>query len=199
MDYIFCNPLRYIYMDDFGIITKVKEGGMTNFEVSFSSPTESATDSTTDSSTCDGKKPLSRAHRIVNDITSKLGFEYAHIFQCSDMSNEIQCGREIVVSNKMIDRSNILFSELMNGPISASNINLSIVYACSIVSYEYIKTWEDKQSLVLIILREYISKHNGSRDNKNAMHLFIESHVPIIVEKILHPKKKRFQFLTCCK
>jgi hypothetical protein len=175
-------------MNEFEIINSVKECSKSNRNILHSLTDNNAIE----------KKISVKARMIIRSVNSKQQFNN---FQLSDISNEIVEGREVVVSNKIINRSHILFSELMNKvPISGDNINLSIVYACHIAIREYIKTWQDKQFLVLTILRKYTIEHTELLD-QNSIHVILESHIPIILEKIIHPEKKRFSIkslMGCC-
>ena len=135
---------------------------------------------------------LSKQAQCVMDTSNAQWKErYFDLLNNIDISNEIANGRDVVVSNKMIVRSYRVFAELMNEqPITPANINLTIVYACNVCNCEYIQTWQDKQTLVLLLLRMYITNNNSDIDY-DSIHFMIESHVPIIVEKVLHASVSR--------
>jgi hypothetical protein len=179
-------------MDDFGLITSIKNGNDTKIGISF----ESSMSSTSQCKNASEEKKMSSITvAILNDIASNRSINSYIDSNVSDISNSIVEGREIIVSHKMIKRANIIFSELMNIPITSENINLAIIYACNVVSCEYIKTWQDKQYLVLTILRKHVMEHTPSL-KRDMINVIIESHVPIIVEKILHTNRKRCSFPT---
>ena len=182
-------------MEDFGIITTIKDGCNTKLELSFEDSNSESSINKKNNRDSEEKKLSTVANRIINDISSKKSINGCIDFNGADISNVIVDGREVVVSNKMINRAHALFSELMTFPITVSNINLAIVYACNIVNCEYIKTWQDKQYLVLIILRKHVMDH-VEYSMRDTIHIFIESYVPIIVEKILHKKRKMCKIPT---
>jgi hypothetical protein len=145
--------------------------------------------------------PLSKqAQKIMDTSNAQWKEYYMDLFNKADISNSIVEGREVIVSNKMITRSYNLFAELMGERvITPVNINLAIVYACNVSNCEYIKTWQDKQMLVLLLLRMYIA-NNIDVNNIDGIYLMIESHIPIIVEKVLHSARRRSCwrcFLSC--
>ena len=146
--------------------------------------------------------PLSsRASSIINLVDIKQHTDYKHILNVSDISNHVVDGREVAVTIRSIERVYKLFCEVMhNKDVKITNINLAVVYACCVVDKEFLSTWQDKQGLVLIILRKYVND-NVAESEQPIIYMFIDSHVPVIVEKILHPKPKRFSFMIpkCCK
>lgn len=144
-----------------------------------------------------------KAMDIISDVIKKKNAEYKCAFVESDTSNNIHEGREVIVTQRMIDRSYDLLVEVMSGVnITSTNITIAIVYACNISSREYLPTWQDKQALVLSILRKYIITNN-EESTQPQTNMLIEAHVPIIVEKILCPRKKWIKFkmpkFRCCK
>lgn len=110
-----------------------------------------------------------------------------------DISNYIVDGREIYVTNRMIERSYAMFNEIINAT-NEKNMTRIIIYACKIADREFLKTWQDKQMLVLLILHRYVDRRI-ERDIQHQQYLFIEAHVPIIVEKILHPRKRIYNII----
>lgn len=149
-----------------------------------------------------------KARLIMDDVAQKMETEYKDVFVVADTSNDIREGREIAVTQNVIERSyNLLLEIMADGSIDSNNLTRVIVYVCNIVSREYLSTWQDKQYLVLTVLRKYVA-NNAVEDNQKRLHMIIDAHVPIIVEKILCPKKKRFNFkfpnmrkpkFQCCK
>lgn len=189
-------------MDEFEIIiTHVEDGSNVKIEPGFEQSISSTLQH--EKNVSDEKSPSQKMSRramlIIGDIEEKRNTDYIDIFGDTDISNDIVEGREVVVSNKIIKRAYALFSELMKGtPISISNINIATIYACKTVDFEYIKTWKDKQSLVFILMRRYIAEYTSVQE-QSALHVVIESYVPIVLEKILHPKKRfKWPSFKCC-
>lgn len=180
-------------MDEFEIVKKTNDVEI-KMEPQFSR-------SLSASISADEKKealPLStKAQSILDHVgASQQSGKYSELFG-SDISNYIVEGREVSVTRRMITRAYGLLQEIIRGDASCvDNINLLIIYACNVANREYLKSWQDKQMLVLIILRKYVDEFVDKHDQP-ATNSFIESHVPIIVEKIAHPKR-RFRLPNLC-
>jgi hypothetical protein len=194
--------------NDFGIITKSSVGDKISIELSFSD------DEKCDEPVVIKKKETDFPNYVINSL-GLLPMESVSLiatriirnkwtsFKChNDFSNHIIDGREVIITNKITERSYCIFNSIMfiTKNEELTDINMAITYACRIVSEEYIKEWQDKQYLVLIILRMYIKQSNCC--NKSELYLKIDSYVPIYVEKILHPTKLRlkwYNWYRCCK
>jgi hypothetical protein len=146
----------------------------------------------------------SRAKQIIDYAAEEKDGKYKHVFVETDTSNDICEGREVAITQRSIDRSYTLFAEVMSKEqITSANLTTAVVYACSIVSNEYLTRWQDKQHLVLILLRQYVSNHDDDKQNQKQIHMLIDAHAPIVVEKVLCPNRKRFTIkypkINCCK
>jgi hypothetical protein len=191
--------------EDFGIVTRSGEGDDIKIELSFS-------DNGSDADLIVNKKKdaESQASGLVSLKPSPVEYAAATRIICNiwpsfdenaDLSNHIVNGRDVVITNKIIQRTYVIFNTVMARTKNRDmkDIKMAITYACRIVSEEYIQKWQDQQHLVLLLLRIYVER--GDFPNRNELYMKIDSHVPIYVEKLLHPKKQRFKWIRwprCC-
>jgi hypothetical protein len=185
-------------MEEFGIVTKSGKGNEEKIDLSFN-----------ENSLLEHVSTINPPDHAFDDIykstASRIMQEKIPIFKLNvDVSNEILKGHEVVLSNKIVQRSFNLFILIMKSTKNTemNNMNSAITYACRVASEEYITEWKDKQYLVLFILRMYIEKMEHL--NKNELYMKIDTLVPIYVKNLMLTKTKKNIFslhklYKCCK